>query len=135
MLSTCISPEEYTKLKEQVRPQELVNIPFKQVELLLTQIFTKPTNTATELYISHKMTQQLGQSMRSYILVDQLKEQATKCKFGSFENEALKDQLVLRVIDNDFCKRLLQDDDLNFEKATNLALQFESQINKYIISS
>lgn len=91
---------------------------------MLIKSYARPTNTITERYTSHRMIQQAGQTMTSYI--EQLRQQATKCKFGAFENEALKDQLVLDVIDISLRKRLLHEDVLSFEKVTSLALQFES---------
>lgn len=124
LLLTYLLSELYTKLKELLRPQEIAKIPFKQVESLLAQLYTKLTNTTTERYTFQWVVQQLGQAIRDCI--DQFYTKSTKCKFGSFENETLKDQLVLGVIDNSLRKRLLQEDGVTFEKATNLALQFET---------
>lgn len=55
-----------------------------------------------------------------------IRKQATKCKFGVFEEEACKDQMVLVILDNALRKRYLQENDLTFEKALMLAIQFES---------
>lgn len=60
------------------------------------------------------MLQRTGQSMTSYI--ELLRLQATKCRFGSFEDEACKGQLVLGVLDNSLRKRFPKEDDLSFKK-------------------
>jgi len=78
-----------------VRPQEITKTSYGQLVDLLKKIYAKPINTATERYTFHKLVQQTGQSMQHYI--EQLRQQALKCKFGNFEDEACKDQLVLGV--------------------------------------
>lgn len=73
--------------------------------------------------------------MKAYI--EQLRKRASRCRFGTFEDkgEACNNQLVLLVLGISLRKRLLQEDELSFEKATRIALQFETVESQGRISS
>lgn len=49
----------------------------------------------------------MAQPISDYI--NQLRQEAVKCKLGSFEAESCKDQLVLEVVNSCLRRRLLQE--------------------------
>lgn len=67
-----------------VKPNDLTKLPFNQLTEWLVKIFAKPSNTTTERYKFHRMLQQADQFIQEYI--EQLRRQASKCRFGNFEN-------------------------------------------------
>lgn len=94
ILLISLTPELDAKLKELVRPQEAIKIYVKDLELLV-KLYTKPSNITTRRYTFHRLVQQISKPINEY--VEQVRKQAKKCKFGSFEKEAWKDQLVLNI--------------------------------------
>lgn len=81
----------------------------------------------TDRYNFHKLLQQLGQPVKDYI--EPIQKQVTKCKFGAFEQEACKNQMVLGVLDCALRERYFQEDDLTFEKAVALRFSFVYRIS------
>lgn len=109
ILLTSLSPELYSPFKELIHPKEVIKLSFKEFKDVLLQLFVKPSNVTTERYKFHRLKQQVGQPVKEYI--DLVRKQAAKCKFGNFEQEACKDQMVLGVIDGAlrkrFCKTMI----------------------------
>lgn len=93
----------------------MLKVSLSELQEVLLKRYIKHANITTEIYVLHKLTQQIGQQMRNYI--ECIRKQALKCKFGTFEYEACKDQLVPGVIDGSLRKRLLLKDNLTFDKA------------------
>lgn len=69
-----------------------------------------------------QMVQSPGQTKVEYVKI--LERQGIKCQFTTFWDEVFIDQLILGVINNLLRKMLLFIEDLTFDKAVNLVLQF-----------
>lgn len=76
-----------------------------------------------ERYKFHLRHQRVGETVREF-LVD-LRQLAARCNFGSFLDEALRDQLVVGLRDPAATKRLLTEKSLTFESAVKLVQDFE----------
>lgn len=67
IILTSITPELYTKLKEQVHPRKLITLEYSELEQLLRKLFHKPSNVITGRYVFHKLVHQVGQPVQEYI--------------------------------------------------------------------
>uniref|UniRef100_A0A182S072 Retrotransposon gag domain-containing protein n=1 Tax=Anopheles funestus TaxID=62324 RepID=A0A182S072_ANOFN len=67
---------------------------------------------------------QKSEQVNEYVIM--LKSAAQKCKFGAFLSEALRDQFVAGIKDNELRKQLLREEDISFEKATAIARTWEA---------
>uniref|UniRef100_A0A182R5F9 Uncharacterized protein n=1 Tax=Anopheles funestus TaxID=62324 RepID=A0A182R5F9_ANOFN len=76
--------------------------------------------------VAERFKQKLSPEKRMNEYVIMLKSAAQKCKFGAFLSEALRDQFVAGIKDNELRKQLLREEDISFEKATAIARTWEA---------
>ncbi|UYV71319.1 hypothetical protein LAZ67_8002616 [Cordylochernes scorpioides] len=74
------------------------------------------------------MDQKSGETISKYMI--RLKDQAQKCSFGDFLQESLRDRFVAGIIDSSTQKKLLQEENLTFDGAVDIALSAESADNE-----
>jgi hypothetical protein len=79
--------------------------------------------TIAERFRFYKRDQRLGESISEYIA--ELKKMSSKCEFGLFLQEALRDKLVCGLRDTVIQQQLLTVDKLTFEQAAQKALMME----------
>lgn len=70
------------------------------------------------------MLQHEGQSALDYI--QDLKILSGKCDFGTFQDEALIDQLIFGIADSSVRKQLLAADKPHFDQAAQIELQHDA---------
>lgn len=95
------------------RPNFVTNLTYKEVQTVLIHLYKERTNIITERFSFHRLCQSNGQPVKYYI--SELRTQANKCQFGACMQEALRDQLVFDICDNNLRKRLLSSDDLSWD--------------------
>lgn len=110
--------------QDHVASKSILSLSYSEIQEILIKLFASKTNTITERFAFHRLYQHPGMPIKDY--VSDLKNQANKCKFGSFMQEAVMDQLVLGIVDNNLRKRLLSTDDLTLEKPIEISIQHET---------
>ncbi|GFS01849.1 polyprotein, partial [Elysia marginata] len=77
-----------------------------------------------ERFKFHKKNQDSSESISNFILT--IKRLSEHCNFGANLNTALRDRFVCGLKDVNIQKRLLQEKNLTFDTATNIALAMET---------
>ncbi|UYV82343.1 hypothetical protein LAZ67_21001753, partial [Cordylochernes scorpioides] len=126
-LISSIGPKYFGILRNLVFPEEVDQVPFDKLCMILLKHFNPKTNIIYERFIFQKMDQKSGETISKYMI--RLKEQAQRCNFGDFLQESLRDRFVAGIIDTSTQKKLLQEEGLTFDGALDIALSAESADN------
>ncbi|UYV69394.1 K02A2.6-like [Cordylochernes scorpioides] len=127
-LISSIGPKYFSILRNLVFPEEVAQVPFDKLCTILLKHFNPKTNIIYERFIFQKMDQKSGETISKYMI--RLKDQAQKCSFGDFLQESLRDRFVAGIIDSSTQKKLLQEENLTFDGAVDIALSAESADNE-----
>ena len=92
----------------------------------LEKYFEPKLNVVAERYRFRQRAQAVGESTDHYVA--SLRELVKKCKFGTFENEMLRDQIVEKTNSTRIRERLLMEEDLTLDRALALARRTEAAI-------
>ncbi|UYV76852.1 hypothetical protein LAZ67_14002201 [Cordylochernes scorpioides] len=111
-LISSIGPKYFGSLRNLVFPEEVDQVPFDKLCMILLKHFNPKTNIIYEIFIFQKMDQKSGETISKYMI--RLKEQAQRCNFGDFLQESLRDRFVAGIIDTSTQKKLLQEEKINF---------------------
>lgn len=122
-LLTFIGQEAYSTLKKLMVPVDPATKSYDYLIAVLSKHYAPKNNVIAERYKFHKEDQKSGQSIAEYIV--ELKAKAQNCAFGSFLSEALRDRLVFGIQQPQLRAILLKEEDLTFEKACNIAVNWE----------
>lgn len=91
---------------------------------MLVKLYRQRQNFRTERFAFHRSVQQPSQSVEDYIAF--LKKKSMLCKLESYLEDALTDQIIFGIGDNNLRKRLLSIEDLDLDKAVDIAIQQKS---------
>ena len=120
---SAIGAKAYELLRNLVAPDSPKDKRFNDlVKTLRAHLKPKPLVIA-ERFKFHKRMQHEEESVAEYIVT--LKHLATHCDFGSFLNDALRDQLVVGLSQDSMQRKLLAEDKLTFKKACEIAQAME----------
>ncbi|UYV80748.1 K02A2.6-like [Cordylochernes scorpioides] len=106
-LISSIGPKYFGILRNLVFPEEVDQVPFDKLCMILLKHFNPKTNIIYERFIFQKMDQKSAETISKYMI--RLKEQAQRCNFGDFLQESLRDRFVAGIIDTSTQKKLLQE--------------------------
>ncbi|XP_055911537.1 uncharacterized protein LOC129945700 [Eupeodes corollae] len=150
ILLSLIGKNTYKILKSLVQPKSPSECNYNDLIKALQKYFSPRLNIRAERYKFKKIIQEEGQSIQEFII--RLKEVAQTCDFGDFAKEintnttkcfekmqehkplqfksfalddALTDQFIAGVRNEEIQRALLNDSSLNFEKCCNVALTME----------
>ncbi|XP_033114101.1 uncharacterized protein K02A2.6-like [Anneissia japonica] len=90
--------------------------------------FAPKVSVVAERYRFRQRAQLPHESVDNYIAA--LRELASRCEFGTFENEMLRDQLVEKTNSSKIRTRLLTETDVKLDKAIKLARQCETAMKE-----
>lgn len=110
-------------LKNLIAPKTVNEVTFSEIEKVITVHFMPTRNIVAERFKFYKRNQSAGETLSEYIV--ELKTMATTCEFKLFLNEALRDRFVCGLRESRFQTRLLNEKELDFEKACSIALSLE----------
>ena len=129
---TIIGSEAYKIIKNIVLPNKVSDSTYENLVLKLKEYFEPKLNIIYERYIFNKIMQESHESISSY--ANKLKEQANKCNYGTFLDEALRDKFVNGIKNENILKRLLSEANLTFDKALEIAnlLNSASDASKHL---
>lgn len=122
-LIVLIGPVVYGVLKNLIAPDQPKNKTFKVLTETLRQHYAPVGLEVAERFKFHCRKQQVGELLRDFVV--DLKKLAVSCNYGTFLNDALRDQLIYGLHDSVVKKRLLSEKKLNFEDAVKLASDLE----------
>ena len=91
---------------------------------ILVNRFEPPGLVATNRFSFWQRSQRDGESAAQYVSC--LQDLASKCNFGIFFNEAIKDKLITGIKNNDTRRKLLSTPNLTFVLARDIILQDEA---------
>ena len=114
----------YTDLKNAVAPKLPKELKLDEIIATLQKLYEPPTTVSMERFRFNNLSQQANQRVIEF--VSALRRQATKCSFGAFLDEALRDRFVCGIRDTSTQKKLLGVEDLTFDKAQKIALSMET---------
>ena len=120
---SAMGAKAYELLRNLVAPDSPKDKRFNDlVKTLRAHLKPKPLVIA-ERFKFYKRLQREEESVAEYSVT--LKQLSTHCDFGSFLNDALRDQLVCGLRHETMQKKLLAEDKLTFKKACEMAQAME----------
>lgn len=139
MFITLSGESMYEILKSLTCPKKPSTVEYKELLKLLHVHFTPKRNKRAERYKFNKAVQENGEALSDFIV--RLKSLSQTCKFGDFLDEeiganiaklklkvldeALTDKFITGIRSEKVKQHLFNDDNLDFEKCCQKALQFE----------
>ena len=124
LLLNCIGGTVYGVLRNLVAPQNPISMSYDDVTKKLLEHFDPKPLTIVERFHFHKRDQASTESLADYLA--ELRRLATKCNFGPYLNEALRDRFVCGIKSEAIQRKLLSESDIDLTKAFQLATTMES---------
>lgn len=122
---SIMGPSLYATLKDLLHPKLVKDEKYEDVIKVLQNHFTPKCNTTYERFIFHKRVQKEGESISDYSV--QLKKLASTCNYGTFLDDALRDQFLCGLKSAHILSKLLAEgDSLTFSKALEFSLVLEN---------
>ena len=118
-----VGPQTYSLLRNILTPDLPSTKTYDELVGALKNHFSPKPLVIAERFKFHTRSQKEGESISDYIVA--LKKLATKCEFGQFLSEALRDRLVCGLRSGVIQKKLLAERDLTLKSATDIALGME----------
>ena len=124
LLLNCIGGTVYGVLRNLVAPQNPISMSYDDVTKKLLEHFDPKPLTIVERFHFHKRDQASTESLADYLA--ELRRLATKCNFGPYLDEALRDRFVCGIKSEAIQRKLLSESDIDLTKAFQLATTMES---------
>lgn len=105
-------------------PDDSCSKSYKDLIKLLKQHLAPKVNVVAERYKYRKCEQAIGQTITEFII--ELKASSQSCDFGTFLQQALRDQFVAGVHNSGLRTKLLTEEGLTFEKAYEIGRSWEA---------
>ena len=126
VLISTIGANTYGLMKDILAPAKPHSKSFAELTSVLKSHLSPEPITIAERFRFYKRDQGESESISDYIAV--LKRLSSKCRFGLFLDDALRDRLVCGLRDRSIQERLLSNDSLDFKKACNAAITLEQAL-------
>ena len=123
-LLTVVGSEHYSLLRGLVSPQLLKDKSFDELVTLLKKHYDPEPIIIAERFHYYRRNQGSHESVGDYLA--QLRRLASRCKFGAFLDEALRDRLVCGLDSEPTQKVLLTKANLTLDKALEIAQGMEA---------
>ncbi|XP_064482871.1 uncharacterized protein K02A2.6-like [Ornithodoros turicata] len=127
MFVTVLGDDAYVTLRNLLFPATPETKSYDEMKEVLTKHYKPRRSVVAERYAFHKRVQQSEEPVEDFIV--ELKRLALTCNFGTFLNDALRDQLVSGIRKEAVRCRLLAVEDgkeLTWEKACTMASAMEA---------
>ena len=123
-LLLILGMKHYSLIRDLVSPGKPKDKSLDELTALLTKHYDPEPIMIAEWFHFYQRSQRSGESVSDYLAG--LHKLASRCKFGTFLPEALRDRLVCGLGSEAIQKSLLTKDDLTLEKAMEIALSMEA---------
>lgn len=122
-LIAYIGSEAYSQLKDACLPSHPTDKSFDDLVKYLDEIYSPRRLVVSERFKFNQCCQSPGESVQEFITT--LKKLASHCEFDTFLDDALRDRLIVGLVDEACQRKLLGESSLNFHKACEKALDSE----------
>lgn len=102
-LLTCVGRKVFSTLMNLVRPKTLKEVSYDEIIATLTNHFAPQTSVIIHRFKFHNIKQN-AEDVSTFIV--RIKEAASKCSFGQFLDDAIRDKLVCGLADQQIQNRL-----------------------------
>ncbi|XP_071647562.1 uncharacterized protein [Temnothorax longispinosus] len=125
---TMIGPKCYDVLRNSVAPDKSSTKTYDALKKVLLDYYTPEKCIIAERYRFHKRFQKTEETVTQFGV--ELKKLAQYCNFGTFLDDALRDQFVCGIVSEDTRRRLLVKPDLTYNSAVKEAVSMELVSNQ-----
>lgn len=133
-LLNSIGSKIYWILRNLASPKKLTDLNLEEILQFLNDNFNPKKNVILNRFKFNTIKQEMGESINDYVL--RIKMQAEKCNFNTFYQEAIRDRFVAGLANENIIKRLLSEDEINFNDALKIASAMEfAQSNTQVFST
>ncbi|GBO38636.1 hypothetical protein AVEN_122174-1 [Araneus ventricosus] len=123
LLLTAIGKKTFSLLRNLLQPREMKTVPYNEIIKVLTDYYSPASSIIMERFRFYNLKQG-NEDIATFIV--KIKELASKCNFGAFLNDALRDKLVCGLQSEQIQNKLLSEKDIDFAKASEMALAMET---------
>ena len=123
-LLTVLGSTHYTLLRGLVSPELLKDKSYDELVELLKKHYDPEPIIIAERFHFYRCDQKTGESIADYLAA--LRRLASRCKFGTFLTEALRDKLVCGMQSDNIQKVLLTKANLTLDKAVEISQGMEA---------
>ncbi|XP_064486482.1 uncharacterized protein LOC135398878 [Ornithodoros turicata] len=124
-LMYLIGEEAHGTLRNAVFPQAPGNMTYEALVAELKKYYAKQRRSVAEnRYIFHERKQRTRESVQQFIV--ELERLAADCEYGTFLDEALRDQLIVGLKGEGIRNKLLRAEGLTWKKACSIATSVEA---------
>lgn len=113
----------YKIIKSVAAPQLPTQLTYANLKTTLKGYFEPKRNVIGERFIFHRRQQKADENISDYIV--EIKSLSQNCEFGTFLDEALRDKLIFGVNSTKIQRRLINEKELKFDKACEIAKMME----------
>ena len=124
ILITALSPSTFELLRSLIQPAKPMEKTYAQLVKQLADHYHPKPSEIVQRFKFNTRDREPSESVSAYVAA--LKALAEHCKYGDSLNSMLRDRLVCGVRDSVIQKRLLQEADLTFQKAFEMAQGIEA---------
>lgn len=123
-LYSLMGAEAFGILRKKILPKKPMEITFKEANEVMKKHYEPESLKIFEVCKFQKMLQEESETIADF--VSRLRQQATKCDYESYNDNAIRNQLVLGVKEKKIQQKLYETDSLTLEKAIQLAEVMET---------
>ena len=127
LLNVC-SAATYKLIRCLVHPQKPTDNTFDKIVKLVKYHHEPPPSEIVQRFNFNTRVQKEGETIAEFIA--ELRRLSEHCKFDGTLDTMLRNRLVCRITDKQFQQKLLQEKDLTFKKAFELAQAIEAAEKK-----
>lgn len=115
--------ELYKIIKSLISPKKVEEVKYDDLKKILSKNFKPTRNIIAERFKFNKRKQSDDETISDFVVA--IKSLARECEFGTFLKEALRDNFVCGIRKEKIQNRLLNETELDFEKAISIATNME----------
>eukprot|EP00079_Xenopus_tropicalis_P034355 XP_017948126.1 PREDICTED: uncharacterized protein K02A2.6-like [Xenopus tropicalis] len=123
ILLATLPAKTYSLLKTLIAPAKATELSYERITETLSQHYKPQPIIIAERFRFYRRNHKMGESLADYIL--DLKRLSASCEFGTFLDQALRDKFVCGLHDEFYLHKLLNEANLTFKSACNIALAIE----------
>ena len=124
ILLTVVGPATYRLIKTLASPEKVADLSFKEIVAWTTAHYNPEPSPIVKQYEFNTRCQEEGETIATYVAA--LQKIAEHCAYGAVLSDMLRDRLVCGFMNKTVQRRLLQEPELTFEKASKMALAAEA---------
>ena len=121
---SVIGPEPYKLLRSLLSPEKPATKSFEELVAKLTEHYSPPPPEVIQRFRFNSRSRQPGESVATYMA--DLRRLAEQCNYGTTLDKMLRDRLVYGINDDRIREKLLEEKDLSYKRALEIAQGVEA---------